>query len=210
MKKLFAIIAALMLTMTSYAQEGNVGEFSVQPMVGFTSTSAFNFSYEGQGEIKKHASYGFTLGADLGYRATEVFYPTVGLHLIQSRVNYDLNMYTGKYLYGHITTNSVAIPVMANFDISGLRLGVGVQPTFNVGKSSKYLDAEEKAVNKTIIAIPLVLGYELSNGITFEYRFAYDVNKSVDYKATIGADGIGMLKTNNLTNMLTIGYKFKM
>ena len=216
MKKLFAILSAFMLTMTSYAQDGNVGEFTVQPMASFTSTSPLNFSYElgAIGEMKKHASYGFSLGADLGYRVSTVFYPTVGLHFIQSRVKYDLD-YKSSYYDGQITTNNIAIPILANFNISGLRLGVGIQPTINVGKSSNYLDAVAKTIKNTTIAIPVVLGYELSNGITFEYRFAYDVTKSVDYKSTgliidpIQAP-IATLKTNNLTNMLTIGYKFKL
>lgn len=209
MKKLFAFISALMLTMTSYAQDGNVGDFTVQPTVSFTSTSAFNFSYELKeiGEIKKQASYGFTLGADLGYRTSEVFYPTVGIHYIQSRVNYDLK-FSSSYLDGHITTNNIAIPVLANFNISGLRLGVGVQANFNIGKSSKYLDEVEKSIKKNSISIPLVLGYELGDGFTFEYRFAYDVTKSIDYKSEINS--ISLFKTNNLTNMLTIGYKFKL
>ncbi len=205
MKKFFAIISACMLSIAGYAQNGNVGEFTVQPMVGVTSTSAFNNSFAGP-SVETSAGYGFTLGADFGYRVSNVFYPTVGAHYIQSAVNLDVNGNDGD-----ITTGNLAIPVLANFNVSGMRLGVGVQPTFNLSKStSKLPEVEESdAISKTIIAIPVVAGYELSNGITLEFRAAYDVNKSVDHNADIFG-GLKKLQTNNLTGMVTIGYKFKL
>ena len=124
MKKLFAIIAAFMLTISGYAQQGNVGEFTVQPMVGISTTSSFVFKYEGMGTMQNKTGLGFTVGADLGYRASEGFYPTVGLHFIQSRLNFDMDRHSG-----NITANNLAIPVIANFNVSGIRLGIGVQPT---------------------------------------------------------------------------------
>ncbi len=206
MKKLFAIISACMLSIAGYAQNGNVGEVTVQPMVGVTYTSAFNNSFGALGKMETSAGYGFTLGADLGYRVSDVFYPTVGAHYIQSAVNFDVN---GKD--GDITTGGLAVPVLANFNISGMRLGVGVQPTFNLSKSiSKLSDVENAdAIGKTTIAIPVVFGYEMSNGMTLEFRAAYDVNKSVDYENAKGLE-VTKLQTNNLTGMITIGYKFKL
>lgn len=202
MKKLFAIISALMLTLTASAQDGEVGQFTVQPMVGLSTGSAFNSSYQADDPIQAHTGLGFGLGVDLGYRASQVFYPTVGAYLIQSRVNFDMGRYDG-----NITTTNLAIPVLANFNISGLRLGVGVQPTFNLSKSANnmQLTGIKNGIKSTTIAVPVVLGYELNNGITFEYRLALDVTKSVDY--SLGDD---FLRTNNLTSLFTIGYKFKM
>lgn len=201
MKKLLAIISAIMLTATAFAQKGNVGEITVQPMVGYTSTTAFNFKYQAGGVMKTSRGYGFTLGADFGYRATDVFYPTVGAHVVQSRVNFKLD---GRN--GNITTTNLAVPVLANFNISDLRLGVGIQPTFNIDKStSSILSVVEGGVKSNTIAIPVVLGYEFKNGVTFEYRGYYDVTKSIDYKYS--SDKV---QTNNLTSMVTIGYKFKM
>lgn len=209
MKKLFAIVSAIMLSVAGYAQNGNVGEFTVQPMFGVTYTSAFNHTFEAPGKVETSGGYGFTLGADLGYRVSNVFYPTVGAHFIQSRVNFDV--YGAD---GNITTGGLAVPVLANFNISGMRLGVGVQPTFNLSKSEKELTEVENAdaINKTAIAIPVVFGYETASGLTLEFRVAYDVNKSVDLDDAKpqAADAITKLQTNNLTGMFTIGYKFKL
>lgn len=209
MKKLFAIISAFMLSVAGYAQNGNVGEFTVQPMVGVTYTSAFTHSFGALGNMETSAGYGFTLGADLGYRVSNVFYPTVGAHYIQSRVNFDVNATDCD-----ITTGGLAVPVLANFNISGMRLGVGIQPTFNLSKSTSELPEIEKsdAINKTTIAIPVVLGYETASGLTLEFRAAYDINKSVDFEDSKpqALDAVTKLQTNNLTGMFTIGYKFKM
>lgn len=201
MKKLFAIISALMLTATAFAQEGNVGKFTIQPMVGVTSTTSLVFKYEGASTMKNETGLGFTIGADFGYRASELFYPTVGLHFVQSRTNVDMNGSDE-----NITVNNVAVPVLANFNVSGLRLGVGVQPAFNVGKSSSdRLSYAEAGVKSTTFSIPVVVGYELTNGITFEYRGAFDLTKSVDYNGLSGK-----LENTSVTGMITIGYKFKM
>lgn len=203
MKKFFAIISALMLTFTAYAQDDEVGKFTVQPMVGLSTCSAFNSSYQAGDEVQAHTGLGFALGADLGYRASQVFYPTVGIYYIQSQVNFDLGRHDG-----NISTGNLAIPVLANFDLSGLRLGVGVQPTFNLSKSANDMSLfpnVKNGIKSTAIAVPVVLGYELNNGLTFEYRLALDVTKSVDYSFE-GA----YLRTNNLTSLFTIGYKFKM
>lgn len=201
MKKLFSIISALLLTVTGYAQDGEVGEFTIQPMAGITATAAFNLSYEAFGEIENQTGIGFTIGADFGYRASEVFYPTVGLHVIQSVTGFELGHHDGD-----ITATNFAIPVLANFNVSDIRLGIGIQPMFNLGKStSNNLSDVKDAIKKNTIAVPIVVGYELSNGLTLEFRAAYDVTKSVDYKSSAAK-----LSTNNLTGMATIGYKFKM
>ena len=206
MKKFFTFIAACMLTLSANAQNGNVGEFTIQPMVGITSTSAFNYSGEGV-DTNHSAGYGFSVGADFGYRATDLFYPTVGAHYIQSKVNFGDE---------DVTTNNLAVPVLANFNVSGLRLGVGIQPTINLNKSaSKGLSLIEKsadAIKNTTFAIPVVAGYEMANGLTFEFRAAYDVTKSIDFNQVSSAvfNTLNKLQTNNLTGMITIGYKFKL
>lgn len=209
MKKLFAIISALMLTVTSYAQDDYVGKFTVQPMVGLSATSGFVFSYEGMGTVENQTGLGFTVGADFGYRATQLFYPTVGVHYVQSRL--DLKMEDSN---GNITANNLAIPVLANFDISGLRLGIGIQPTFALGKStSGNISYVKDGIKSTTFAVPVVVGYELRNGLTFEYRAAFDITKSIDFDQTNASHTMAFiqkLSSNNLTSMITIGYKFKM
>lgn len=206
MKKIFAMIAAFVLTLSANAQNGNVGEFTIQPMVGVTSTSAFNYTGEGF-NTDRSAGYGFSVGADFGYRATDLFYPTVGAHYIQSKVNFGDD---------DVTTNNLAVPVLANFNVSGIRLGVGIQPTFNLNKSASsglsLIEKTSDAIKNTTFAIPVVAGYELENGLTFEVRAAYDVTKSIDFNEVTGMVGsaFNKLQTNNLTGMITIGYKFKL
>lgn len=202
MKKLFAIVSALMLTIAGYAQDDYVGKFTIQPMVGLSATSAFVYEYQADDKLDNKTGLGFTVGADFGYRATRVFYPTVGVHYIQSRLDFKMTGHDG-----NVTANNLAIPVLANFDISGLRLGIGVQPTFALGKStSDNMKAVKDDIKSTTIAVPVVIGYELRNGLTFEYRAAFDVTRSIDFANALNEK----LKTNNLTSMITIGYKFKM
>lgn len=205
MKKLFAIISAFMLTVASYAQDG---KFSIQPMVGLSATSSFVFSYEGMANLQAQIGYGFTVGADFGYHPSQKFYPSVGLHLVQSRLNFEAGV-----VDCNITATNLAIPVMANFKVSDLRLGVGIQPTFNLSNSFENLTLRDDAVKSTVIAIPVVVGYEFKNGITLEYRAAFDVTKSVDHDAS-GIKNVifedNKLSSSNLTSMITIGYKFKM
>lgn len=211
MKKVFALISALMLTIAGYAQDDYVGKFTIQPMVGLSASSSFVFENQAWGNVKNTTGLGLAIGADFGYRASTKFYPTVGLYFVQSRLNFDMERQDG-----NITANNLAVPVLANFDFSGFRLGFGVQPTFNLGKStSTNLSYVKSSVKGTTIAVPVVLGYELRNGLTFEYRIAFDVTRSVDFDMTHESSiadliDVQKLKSNNVTSMITIGYKFKM
>ena len=215
MKKVIVMMVALFACSASYAQ-GEIGKWNlhVQAGVNFNDWGVSESGNDtGLGVNYKDESSlagGILAGAEIGYRASKLFQPSVGLMYQTANVDVN-NTFGSKKETSTVKSSYLAVPILANFYVAnGLALKIGVQPAFLL--SSKYktetLEAETKdGMNSVDFQIPLGISYEFPFGLMFDARIYQSVTK-VFKKEAKGNLGMNAEEATNQGFMLTVGYKF--
>ena len=198
MKKLMMIAAMMVATVSASAQEVEVGQFYLKPMVGATMTTLTKID-------DKKMKVGLLGGAEVGVKVAEPFDVTAGLLFMMQGTKAKDNEVLKDY---SVTLTYLNVPIMANvYVLPGLALKAGVQPGFlltskakasqNInGSWQKREDTSKDGLNKVDFSIPMGISYEFSNFI-IDARYNLGLTKVIK-------DGIG---SKNSVIMLTVGYK---
>ena len=195
------MIAAMMVAALSVnAQEVEVGQVYLKPMVGAT-LSRFTGDVD---DIKM--KFGVLGGAELGYKIAEPFDITAGLLVMMQGTKVKDTQFTKDF---SSTLTYLNVPILANFYVArGLAIKAGVQPGFLLSSKTKAkesyggdqwetIDSSSKdGLKKFDLAIPVGLSYEFSNFI-IDARYNFGLLK-------VEKDG-GSVKNGVI--MLTVGYK---
>jgi hypothetical protein len=217
MKKIFFIMAAVMLsTIATFAQHA-VGTLTVQPRIGFNIASMT----KSDGADPR---FGLALGGEFEYQATDIvgfsgglIYSMQGCTDDESGIDMTLK------------TDYINVPLLANVYIAkNFAVKFGIQPGFNVsskmkasgGGASIEIDTEDFGVEaKTVdFSIPIGLSYEYKNFV-FDARYnfgltkMYDVdwNKVHQLSTQLGENFYASnIKSKNSVFQFTIGYKFEL
>ena len=193
------MIAAMMVaTLSASAQEVEVGQFYLKPMVGATMAKVTG------GDMKMKV--GLVGGAEVGVKVAEPFDVTAGLLFM---------MQGGKGKDSEFTKNAsttltyLNVPIMAHvYVLPGLALKAGVQPGFLLTSKAKWSDTEsgkwvdydttsKDGLNKFDLSIPMGISYEFSNFI-IDARYNLGLTKVMKDPAP---------SSKNSVIMLTVGYK---
>ena len=187
MKKLMMIAAMMVATLSASAQEVEVGQFYLKPMVGATMTT-----------LTKVDNSKMKVGLLGGAVTAGLLFMMQGTKAKDNEVLKDYS----------VTLTYLNVPIMANvYVLPGLALKAGVQPGFlltskakasqNInGSWQKREDTSKDGLNKVDFSIPMGISYEFSNFI-IDARYNLGLTKVIK-------DGIG---SKNSVIMLTVGYK---
>lgn len=201
MKKFFAVVAAMMLSVATFAQTPEKGEVSITPKVGVSYGGFFGYEFQGGGSTPdRNGNIGFTVGAELGIMAGNWFKPSIGVQYINTSTQLKADGAKADFKNDYL-----AIPVLANFYVAdGLAIKAGVQPAFLL---SSKIDKEDNKdyVNSFDFTIPVGLSYEFSN-IVLDARYNIGVTNLIKDDCKIG----GFTSLNNGYATITVGYKFSL
>ena len=216
----------VLLTVGAKAQN-EVGEWSLKPFVGISSTRLTNMPnipvvYDIA--LKRDFLPGFEVGAEVGYQVTDRFCVTAGLgYALQGGKWKDfqlsdasnISIKNTKLMLGY-----VQLPVMAQvYLVEGLSLKAGVQLglltnarmtnriSATIDGTSIDEDMDESVMddaNKLDIAIPFGIAFEFENGFVLEARYKLGLSK-VEKE---DEDGRGHMRNHAFA--LTVGYKFSL
>ena len=224
MKKLFALVALCMATVSASAQS-EVGTFTLQPKIGFNVSFLTNAgkSYlveplggkpmEGSRDVK----LGFVAGVEGEYQITPMISVAAGLlYSMQGTRWEDLESQTAYYRAMSkdrmVNLSYLNIPIVANFYVlKGFALKAGVQAGFlldSKGKETIYDDLENREVEtsgdiegikKFDLSIPLGASYEFNN-VVIDARYNLGLTKV--------CPGEDNKSSKNSVVQVTVGYKF--
>ena len=194
------MIAAMMVaTLSASAQEVEVGQFYLKPMVGATMTTLTKID-------DKKMKVGLLGGAEVGVKVAEPFDVTAGLLFMMQGTKAKDNEVLKDY---SVTLTYLNVPIMANvYVLPGLALKAGVQPGFLLTSKAKWSDNEsgkwvdydttsKDRLNKFDLSIPMGISYEFSNFI-IDARYNLGLTKVMKDPAP---------SSKNSVIMLTVGYK---
>ena len=199
MKKLMMIAAMMVATLSASAQEVEVGQFYLKPMVGATMTTLTKID-------DKKMKVGLLGGAEVGVKVAEPFDVTAGLLFMMQGTKGKDSEYTKN---ASTTLTYLNVPIMANvYVLPGLALKAGIQPGFLLTSKSKWSDNEsgkwvdydttsKDGLNKFDLSIPMGISYEFSNFI-IDARYNLGLTKVMKDPAP---------SSKNSVIMLTVGYK---
>lgn len=224
MKKLFALVALCVATVSASAQS-EVGTFTLQPKIGFNVSFLTNAgkSYlveplggkpmEGSRDVK----LGFVAGVEGEYQITPMISVAAGLlYSMQGTKWEDLESQTAYYRAMSkdrmVNLSYLNIPIVANFYVlKGFALKAGVQAGFlldSKGKETIYDDLENREVEtsgdiegikKFDLSIPLGASYEFNN-VVIDARYNLGLTKV--------CPGEDNKSSKNSVVQFTVGYKF--
>lgn len=224
MKKLFALVALCVATVSASAQS-EVGTFTLQPKIGFNVSFLTNAgkSYlveplggkpmEGSRDVK----LGFVAGVEGEYQITPMISVAAGLlYSMQGTKWEDLESQTAYYRAMSkdrmVNLSYLNIPIVANFYVlKGFALKAGVQAGFlldSKGKETIYDDLENREVEtsgdiegikKFDLSIPLGASYEFNN-VVIDARYNLGLTKV--------CPGEDNKSSKNSVVQVTVGYKF--
>ena len=200
MKKILLSLAVSLVALVSMAQNG-AGNNSIKPMVGMTLSSLF-----GQNSNNVDSRIGFAAGAEFEHQFNRVFALSAGIMYQQQGTKVkdeEQNKYNTRLDY-------VNVPILANFYVwKGLSVKAGLQPGFMVHSSltrpDDYAEFDEKDCNKFDLQVVGGIGYEIKHFVV-EFRASY----GCFHPFTIGGRYGDFSKTCNLSESLSIGYKFSL
>ena len=194
------MIAAMMVaTLSASAQEVEVGQFYLKPMVGATMTTLTKVD-------NSKMKVGLLGGAEVGVKVAEPFDVTAGLLFMMQGTKGKDSEYTKN---ASTTLTYLNVPIMANvYVLPGLALKAGIQPGFlltskakasqNInGSWQKREDTSKDGLNKVDFSIPMGISYEFSNFI-IDARYNLGLTKVMKDPAP---------SSKNSVIMLTVGYK---
>lgn len=200
MKKLMMIAAMMVAALSVNAQDVEVGQIYLKPMVGATLST---FTGDVTGAKMK---FGVGGGAEVGFKLAEPFDLTAGV-LVMMEGSKAKDNDTNKNQ--STTLTYLNVPILANLYLTrGLALKAGVQPGFLLSCKAKgsefydgawhdYEDTDKTFLNKFDLSIPVGLSYEFSNFI-------------IDARYNFGLLKVGKSPAPSIRNgviMLTLGYK---
>lgn len=204
MKKFFALAAALLASVSMFAQSP-AGSWYVMPKAGVTLASLTESD-----NLSLKRRVGFTVGPEFGYQLTDKFALSAGLYYAQEGSKFKLeedvissiDKATDKFDY-------INVPILANYYVlPGLAIKAGIQPGFLV--SAKYeqetvngvkSDGDVKdQVNSFDFAIPVGVSYEYKNFV-LEARYNIGVTNVAKDSGKKDNDA-----KNNVIQF-TLGYK---
>ena len=200
MKKLMMIAAMMVAALGVNAQDVEVGQIYLKPMVGATLST---FTGDVTGAKMK---FGVGGGAEVGFKLAEPFDLTAGV-LVMMEGSKAKDNDTNKNQ--STTLTYLNVPILANLYLTrGLALKAGVQPGFLLSCKDKgsefydgawhdYEDTDKTFLNKFDLSIPVGLSYEFSNFI-IDARYNFGLLKVVKSPAPSVRNGV---------IMLTLGYK---
>ena len=219
MKKNILLIALLLCAITAKAQN-YVGEFSIQPKVGFISSSLTNMpsvDFPEIHELKKGFAPGFMVGAEVEYQLAEKVSVAAGLNYsLQGNrwKNYTsptLDIKDTKYVMGYIN-----LPLVTNvYLFEGFAVKAGIQFGYMTNahiKSTFTGRSEGKTVtvkvdenvmydtNKLDVSIPMGISYEFNNLVV-------DVRYNLGLTRVNKLDDTSEKAMKNSVFMLSVGYK---
>lgn len=224
MKKLFALVALCVATVSASAQS-EVGTFTLQPKIGFNVSFLTNAgkSYlveplggkpmEGSRDVK----LGFVAGVEGEYQITPMISVAAGLlYSMQGTRWEDLESQTAYYRAMSkdrmVNLSYLNIPIVANFYVlKGFALKAGVQAGFlldSKGKETIYDNLENREVEtsgdiegikKFDLSIPLGASYEFNN-VVIDARYNLGLTKV--------CPGEENKSSKNSVVQVTVGYKF--
>lgn len=224
MKKLFALVALCVATVSASAQS-EVGTFTLQPKIGFNVSFLTNAgkSYlveplggkpmEGSRDVK----LGFVAGVEGEYQITPMISVAAGLlYSMQGTRWEDLESQTAYYRAMSkdrmVNLSYLNIPIVANFYVlKGFALKAGVQAGFlldSKGKETIYDNLENsevetsgdiEGIKKFDLSIPLGASYEFNN-VVIDARYNLGLTKV--------CPGEDNKSSKNSVVQVTVGYKF--
>lgn len=223
MKKLFALVALCVATVSASAQS-EVGTFTLQPKIGLNVSFLTNAgkSYlpvhlgdpmEGNRDVK----LGFVAGVEGEYQITPMISVAAGLlYSMQGTKWEDLESQTADYRDmskdNMVNLSYLNIPIVANFYVlKGFALKAGLQAGFlldSKGKETNYDNLENREVEtsgdiegikKFDLSIPLGASYEFNN-VVIDARYNLGLTKV--------CPGDENKSSKNSVIQVTVGYKF--
>ncbi|MGN0222125.1 MAG: porin family protein [Prevotella sp.] len=224
MKKLFALVALCVATVSASAQS-EVGTFSLQPKIGFNVSFLTNAGksslpvYLGKPmEGSRDVKLGFVAGVEGEYQITPMISVAAGLlYSMQGTKWEDLeSIYADDYRAMSkdrmVNLSYLNIPIVANFYVfKGFALKAGVQAGFlldSKGKETVYDNDEKREVEgsydiegikKFDLSIPLGASYEFNN-VVIDARYNLGLTKV--------CPGEENKSSKNSVVQVTVGYKF--
>lgn len=187
MKKFFAVAAAMLLSVASFAQT-EAGKFFVMPKVGVNMATVTKTT-----DSKMRVGIAAGLGA--GYQLSDKSAITADFLYSQQGVKANEGDGTCKFDY-------INIPILANYYVApGLAIKAGVQPAFVVSSKADVGGVEfdwKDNMSSFELSIPVGISYEFSN-IVLDARYNVGVTKV--FKSSTNREG------NNNVIQITLGYK---
>ncbi|MBP3230224.1 MAG: PorT family protein [Prevotella sp.] len=204
MKKLFVLMAAMVMTMTANAQDA-VGTLSLKPMVGMTIANVVGEDADGT-----DPKLGLIAGGELIYQASEIFALSGGLLYSMQGCAGDGGL--------KMKLDYVNVPLMGNLYVAkglalkaGLQLGILTKAKASMKEGGVSADVDVKdAMNSLDLSIPIGISYDINNSFVIEGRYNFGMTK-------IGKKSYSFMgehftdDENNVRNsviQLTLGYKF--
>lgn len=227
MKKAMIIAAMMTVAAAANAQKNDVGQFSIQPRIGFSATYVTNASdmpFDDEGTTAKgEMNGGGVIGAEAEYQITERVSVAGGANYSMQGCNWkSVNTDGKKYRDPRMELGYINIPLVANvYLVDGLAVKAGVQFGFLVSAKKKYSTIETRTegsdrrevktdyninmmdyCRKFDFSIPVGVSYEFDNNLVIDMR--YNIGLTNVFK-----DSDGIANGKNQVLALTLGYKFK-
>lgn len=213
MKKLFAIVALMAMSLTALAQHEE-GEITIQPRIGITISNITDGD-----KSKVNLAY----GVEFERFFTDQFSASLGVIFTNQGCKWEIEraeVYSAADGTGKKDSDDMkldiyygTLPIMANYYVlPGLALKAGIQPAFRVKARMEYngekvdfdnyidimFNGEGNKLKTFDLSIPVGLSYEFK-GITFDARYNIGVTKLISN----ADEGI-----YNKVFIMTLGYKF--
>ena len=160
MRKIFALMAVCVMTLTANAQDA-VGTLSLKPMVGMTIANVVGEDADGT-----DPKLGLIAGGELIYQASEIFALSGGLLYSMQGCAGDGGL--------KMKLDYVNVPLMGNLYVAkglalkaGLQLGILTKAKASMKEGGVSADVDVKdAMNSLDLSIPIGISYDINNCLT--------------------------------------------
>lgn len=193
MKRILAVIAALLVAVAIFAQD-EVGTYFIKPMAGMNVSN-----YVGS-DANSKCRVGFTGGVEVGYQMSPNIAVSGGVLFSMQGAKSDK---TDTDVTVH--ANYLNMPILLNYYIfKGMAIKAGVQPGINVSATAttelpgRSIDQDVQGYYTFDLSIPV--------GLSYEWR-----HMVLDARYNIGLTNVKEdMSARNSVFQLTLGYKFRM
>lgn len=171
MKKLFAIIACILASLTTHAQQ-EPGTFSITPKAGFTLSNL-----RGSDADDFHSKFDFTAGGEGIYQISDHTALSAGLMYTQQGASFS----EGSFNYN---LDYINLPIMFCYNASeesAIKIGIQLGYLLNSeAKTSVYGNSSKVKItdccNKLDISIPIGISYSFDHLVT-EFRYSLGLTR---------------------------------